>query len=248
MAQIIAVSSGKGGVGKSSCCVLLGSALAKRGKKVLILELDFGLRGLDIMTGTQDQTVYDLGDVLSCRCEIEKAIVESAFEPNLHLIPAGLEFSSVAFFKMFFLICQKLSGSYDFIFLDLPAGISGPVQIAVKAADLILLIVTPDPISMRDGYRTSLFLEQQSSAPQLLLINRLRPQNFKGSGKKRVISNLDEVIDTVSVQLFGILKEDETICMCNSKGLPLPEKSDSAAAYDRIAGRLLGEPVSLSIE
>ena len=155
-------------------------------------------------------------------------------------------FSPVSQGEDFVRLCKGLSNYYDFIFLDLPAGIGDAALAAANTAGLVLILVTPDPVSMRNGYKASAFFEQHSPARQRLLINRVRLRGPGSPGKKSPVADLDEVIDTVGVQLLGLIPEDEYVSASNASGQALPIKSAAYEPYERIAKRLLGAEVPLS--
>ncbi len=243
MAEIILVTSGKGGVGKSSCCVCLGYALAARKKTALIVELDAGLRGLDLMMGVSDKVVYDISDVILGRCEPAQAMVSSDIAPELFLFPApvsrwtGLETEHLL--KLF----RGLGGHFDFLLIDAPAGFSQGFEIGMEIADRALVVVTPDPIAARDGFQVSRLLSAKGIENQRLVINRVKARYQR----LELLPDLDEVIDQVGVQLIGVIPEDEGVLRAMAKGEMLLPDCKAAQAFENLAARVLGEYRPLAV-
>lgn len=243
MAQTILVTSGKGGVGKSSSSVFIGYALARKQKKVLIVELDAGLRGLDIMLGVEDKTAYNMGDILLGRCDPYDAVVTSEHQSGLSLLPApGDHWEDLRQADLVWLV-KSISAYYDYILLDSPAGFGKGFRIGVSAADSAILVVTPDPICVRDGAIASRLLQQHGITEQRLLINRVRQQY----GRPELMPDLDVVIDQTGVQLLGVVPEDPQIIRSGAMGIPLPENCRAFQAYDNIGKRITGQYCPLAI-
>ncbi|HIZ55669.1 MAG TPA: P-loop NTPase [Firmicutes bacterium] len=235
--MVIAVTSGKGGTGKTSFCCYAGQALAELGYRTVILELDFGLRGLDLMLGMQDRVVYDLGDVFSGGCDVSKALIPVDFQPNLVIMAASSFTERSPSAEEIASLCAALRPCYDYILLDMPAGIGFTRKIE-GAADLTLIIVTPDPVCIRDGNRMVLELGAENT---MLVINKVN--------KRRIVMDrildLDRVIDGVGVRLLGVVPEDLTLQSAMIRGKPLPRKSRARQGYQNIAGRLTGRDIPL---
>jgi len=245
MAQIIVVTSGKGGVGKSSTCAMVGAALGRAGKRVLLLEMDSGLRGLDIMLGVEDQTVFDLSDVLMGRCEPIKAIAHSTGCDNLHLISAPYDPSFVPDREDLVRLTRGLSHYYDFLLVDTPAGLGANFDVCARVADRGLLVVTPDPICVRDGARVADLLWERGVTDLRLVINKVGRKPPRGG---RIIPDLDDVIDTTRVQLIGVVPYEEQVIRVTSTGSSLSAGLLAGQAYDNIAARLCGNQVGLAME
>ncbi len=243
MSQVVAVTSGKGGAGKSSACVGLGYALAQVGKSVLILELDFGLRGLDLMLGCQDEVVYDLGDLLSGACGVGQAIVTSGVHERLSLIAAGVHPPEAFRLDDLKLLCSGLRKGFDFLFLDLPAGLSLSAGITGQTADRLLVVTTPDPVCIRDGGRLAGLIKDDGILQKHLLINRASREGMK----RGLIRDLDDVIDGVGLPLIGVIPEEQAINICYGSGKPLPQDSLAAQAFRNTARRLTGEYCPLAV-
>lgn len=244
MAQVIAVTSGKGGAGKSSMCVGIGTALARAGNSVLIIELDCGLRGLDLMLGSQDEIVYDLGDLLSGGCEVEQAITVSGVHERLALIAAPASHHLAFQIGDLELLCAGLKKGFDVVLLDLPAGLGLSAGLTGRLADRLLVVATPDPVCIRDGGRLVSLLSGEGPKKRHLLINRA---SYKGM-KKGLVRDLDDVIDGVGLPLIGVIPDDEAITLCFGNGKPLPPDSLPAAAFRNIAARLMGEYRPLAVQ
>lgn len=243
MAKVISITSGKGGVGKSTLCVGLGMAYALSGKSVLLIEFDVGLRGMDLMLGISDKIVYDLGDLLEGRCNINKSIVESPWNPNLNVIVAPISMDSPMAMDDVSLLIGGLRNHFDIIILDTPAGIGVSMKIA-KLSDMALVVVTPDSVCIRDGGKVVEALRKANINNYRLVINRVNQKLIK----KRIVTDLDEVIDGVKAQLVGVLPEDTTMQLCISKGLRLSEKSKTVKICKAIASRIEGEYIPLLIK
>ena len=230
MARVLSVTSGKGGVGKSTLCVGLGMAYALLGKSVLMIEFDVGLRGMDLMLGISDRIVYDLGDLLEGRCNINKAIVA----------PVSME-SSISIEDVNILVAG-LRPHFDIIILDTPAGLGFSMRIA-STSDLALVVATPDSVCVRDGGKVVGALQKAHMNNHRLVINRVNSKLVK----KQIVSDLDEVIDGVGSQLIGVLPEDQEMQVCTSKGLPLTEDTRIVRICKAIALRIEGEYIPLLV-
>lgn len=243
MSHILSIVSGKGGVGKSAVSVFLGTALAKMGKKVLLMETDIGLRGLDIMLGLENKTVFDISDVLLSRCEPSKAIVESETIPNLFLLPACASPDYRLDKQDFCVFTKNLAPYYDFIIIDSCAGFSSNFFASIAPADSAFIVVTPDPICIRDARIVADKLYQSKIPAVKLVINKV-PKSFS---KHSVVPNLDIIIDIVGAQLIGVIPEDTQVLRCLSNGLQLQEHTEIKIVFDNIANRVLGNYVKLQV-
>ena len=244
MGDILMITSGKGGVGKSTISVGLGLALARRGKSCLLLDLDSGLRSLDLLTGIAEQVVYDLSDVLEARCEPIKAIYPASQSPRLHVIcaPSDPRYScSMDAFKRFL---SGLRQHYDMVLIDTPAGLGDGVLAAADMADRALLVATPDPVSARSAGKTAEVLSERCKGGLRLIINRVadRPVFYPPE-----IRDLDDVIDAVGAQLIGVLPEDRSMAAAMSGGGVIDGKTPAETVLQKIAARLCGETLPLWI-
>lgn len=244
-AQILMICSGKGGTGKSTVAVLLGAQLAARGKKVLLVELDSGLRSVDIIAGVYGRTVYDIEDVLCGRCEGEKAVVESPLYPGLSVISAPYEGGDVQPAPLSAL-CGAMRPYFDFLLLDTAAGMGAPFRAAAACAERALLVLTPDPVALRDGRIVAdrLIADGMEAGRLRLVVNRLTRASL---GKNAPVFDLDECIDTVGVQLLAVIPESPALRQAAANGAVLPAGCPAALAGAAMAGRLCGERIPLTL-
>ncbi len=244
MAEIIAIASGKGGVGKSTTTANLGTALAMMGKKVLMIDGDIGLRNLDLILGMQNSIAYDFNDVINNRCTEEQAILADEKYPGLHLLPApqNIDIGEINSEKLNTLI-EKLSPYYDFILIDCPAGIHEGFMLMSSKAKKALIITTPELISVRDADMTVSKLEGLHFDEIYLIINKISVEMVK-SGE---MMSVDDIINIVAVPLIGAVPDEKEVIHSNNIGRPVILKSRSRAgmAYANIAKRLTGLKVPI---
>lgn len=242
-AQTIMICSGKGGTGKSTVSVLLGAQLAKQGKKVLLIELDSGLRSVDIIAGVYGRTVYDIEDVLCGRCEGDKAIVESPLYPGLSIISAPYEGGAVHPDGLSALV-EVMYLYFDFILLDTAAGMGDPFVAAASVAQRAFVVLTPDPVALRDGRIVAdwLIANGHRQNDLRLIMNRVTRAAF---GKNAAVFDLDECIDTVGVQLLAVIPESRELAQAAAAGTVLPPCAARTAGA-ALAGRVLGQRIPLT--
>ena len=235
-AQCIMVCSGKGGTGKSTVSVLLGACLARLGRKTLLVELDSGLRSVD--------TVYDIEDVLCGRCEGAKAVVPSPLYPGLSVISAPYEGGAVEAAPLGRLL-TAMRPYFDFILLDTAAGMGAPFTAASTVADKALLVLTPDPVALRDGKIVAdrLLAGGRPQSAVRLVMNRVRRESF---GKNAAVADLDECIDTVGVQLLAVIPESRVLQLAGANGTVPPAADPAVVAGQAMAKRLCGQRVPLT--
>lgn len=243
MSKIIAVTSGKGGTGKSTVCAGLGYTLAKQGHRTLIIELDFGLRCLDIMFGVENSIQSDLGDVLSGKKQVLDAVSQVPMASNLSILCAPKTLTTVTA-EQIVDICRSIKKYFEYIIIDTGAGINSHVFDIVEQANLILVVTTPDPVCIRDASLMSDEFYNRGNKSQRLIINKI---------SKRVIGNelvghLDEIIDKIGVQLIGVIPDDFKMTVATGKGEPIPTDSGALKAFDAISKRLGGEFVPLTVK
>lgn len=242
MAQIIAVTAGKGGTGKSTTSANVARGLAELGHKTLLVELDFGLRCLDIILGMKDKVRHDIGEYLEGKIDIMSATTKIDEMENLYLVCATRNpFIDIDPIKIMG-VCEEMRKHFEYIIMD-TAGIGSSVFSVIKAADLILMVTTPDSVCVRDGQMLSDFLYVKNCINQRLVINKVSP-NFK---EEDLLYDLDEVMDTVGIPLAGVVPEDVNIKICGSKGTPLPQICGGYKAYMAIAKRIEGQDIPLTI-
>lgn len=243
-AQCIMLCSGKGGTGKSTVSVLLGAALAQLGRKVLLVELDSGLRSVDIIAGVYGRTVYDIEDVLCGRCEGAKAIVPSPLYPGLSVISAPYEGGTVEAAPLGRLL-TAMRPYFDFLLLDTAAGMGAPFTAAAAVADTALLVLTPDPVALRDGKIVAdrLLHDRRPQNTVRLVMNRVTRESF---GKGAAVADLDECIDTVGAQLLAVIPESAALQQCGARGAVPPPQDPAVTAGQAMARRLCGQRVPLT--
>lgn len=242
--KLIAITSGKGGTGKSSISYGIGYTLAKQGNRTLIIELDFGLRCLDIMFGMEGIVKYDLGNVLKNNMQVLEAVTRVPSASNLEILCAPKDPFMTVTAEQVVNICRAVRKYYDFIIIDTGAGISSHVFDIVEQANLILVVTTPDPICIRDATMMSDEFYQRGNKRQRLIINKVSPEIIR----TKMIKHLDEIIDTVGIQLLGVIPDDFMLKESTGKGKKLPVESPSLEAFDAISKRLTGEQVPLVIK
>jgi len=241
--KVIAITSGKGGTGKSSISYGIGYTLAKQGNRTLIIELDFGLRCLDIMFGLADTVKYDLGNVLKNHMQILEAVARVPATSNLEILCAPKNAFMTVTAEQIVNICRSVRKYYDFIIIDTGAGINSHVFDIVEQANLILVITTPDPICVRDATMMSDEFYRRGNKRQRLIINKVSPEVINN----KMFNNLDEIIDAIGIQLIGVIPEDSMLKEATGKGQPLPDDSPSLAVFNAISKRLTGEHAPLVI-
>ncbi len=247
-ATVVTITSGKGGVGKTTTTANVGVALARIGKKVVVIDADIGLRNLDVVMGLENRIVYDLVDVVEGRCKLRQAMIKHKKFPNLYLIPAAQtrDKNSVSPSDMVRL-CNELRPEHDFILIDSPAGIERGYRNAVAPADEILIVTNPEVSAVRDADRIIGLLEAEEKAPGKLIINRIRADMVR---KGEMLSPTD-ITDILAIKIIGIVPEDENVVTASNSGIPvtLNENARAGVAFRNIARRLVGEEVAfMSIE
>lgn len=241
-ARVIVVTSGKGGVGKTTTTANVSMALARKGKKVVVVDGDIGLRNLDVILGLENRIVYNLVDVIEGNCSLKAALIRDKRVEGLTLLPAAQTRTKdcVTAGQMKDL-CEQLKPDFDFIILDSPAGIESGFRNASAGADEALVVTTPDVSAVRDADRIIGMLESQGKSSIRLVVNRLRP----GMVQSGEMLSVDDVLDILSVKLIGIVPEDDSVVVSSNRGEPLTLSPSSYAgmAFDNIARRILGEEV-----
>lgn len=240
MAEIILVSSGKGGSGKSSFTAGVSRALAFNGAKVLAIDCDIGLRSLDLLLGLSDKVVFDWGDILLGRCTAEQAIVKGKTD----LLAAPPKFNDAFAPKAFAALVKSLKSEYDYIFIDSPAGIDRGFQIAAAGAEKAIVVTTPDSVCVRSCGRAFDELYALGITDVRLIINMFE---VKPVCKKKLL-NIDQCIDETGVQLLGVVPRDPNLGYCSVTGVSPAEFSPSTLAFSRIAKRITGKRVPLVCE
>ena len=242
--RVIVITSGKGGVGKTTTNANIGTALAKAGKKVVMIDTDLGLRNLDLLLGLENRIVYTIVDVVEERCKLKQALVKDKKNPNLCLLAAAQTRDKTAVTEeQLKNICEELKKDFDFILVDCPAGIEQGFQNAVAGASEAIVVTTPEMSAVRDADRIIGLLEAKEEIKSYkLLINRVRPNLIKSND----MMSVDDVVEILSAPLIGIIPEDTGIITSTNKGEPIvnDEKSLAGKAYKNVAKRIMGEDVS----
>lgn len=242
LGRAIVVTSGKGGVGKTTTTANISMALAKLGKKVVVVDCDTGLRSLDLILGLENRIVFNLVDVVEGACELKKALIRDKRVDGLYLLPTAQtrEKEAVTEAQMKAL-SEELRRDFDFVLFDCPAGIEAGFRNAAAGATEALVVTTPDVSPVRDADRIIGMLESQGKEQIHLIINRLRPKMMRSGD----MLGIDDVLDILSVSLIGVVPEDDAVVKSSNKGEPLTLSPDSyaAKAFTNISRRLLGEEV-----
>lgn len=245
MGEAIVITSGKGGVGKTTTTANLGTALALQGKKVCLVDTDIGLRNLDVILGLENRIIYDLVDVVEGRCKVHQALVkDKRFEEGLFLLPAAqtTDKSAVSPEQVKTLI-DNLKRDYDYVLIDCPAGIEQGYKNAIAGADRAIVVTTPEISAVRDADRIIGLLELEDIEPPKLIINRIKQQLVSEGDALDV----NEITTHLSIDLIGIVADDENVISSSNKGEPvvLDPANPAAIGYRNIARRILGESVPL---
>lgn len=241
MCEVIVITSGKGGVGKTTSSANIGTGLAATGKRVVLIDTDIGLRNLDVVMGLENRIVYNLVDVIEGKCRIKQALIRDRRYPSLYLLPSAQtkDKSAVTPEQMKKMI-EHLRNQFDYIILDCPAGIEQGFQNAVAGADRAFVVTTPEVSAIRDADRIIGLLEAYEISQIHLIINRLRYDMVK---RGDMMSSSD-VVEILSVPLLGIVPDDENVVVSTNQGEPLVGSSTLAGkAYENICRRVLNEEV-----
>ncbi len=241
MCEVIVVTSGKGGVGKTTSSANIGTGLAAAGKRVVLIDADIGLRNLDVVMGLENRIVYNLVDVIEGKCRIKQALIRDRRYPTLYLLPSAQtkDKSAVTPEQMVKMI-NHLKSQFDYVILDCPAGIEQGFQNAIAGADRAFVVTTPEVSAIRDADRIIGLLESREFTQIHLIINRLRYDMVK---RGDMMSSSD-VVDILSIPLLGIVPDDENVVVSTNQGEPLVGSSTMAGkAYENICRRVLNEEV-----
>jgi len=246
MGEVIVITSGKGGVGKTTTTANLGAALAIKGKKVVLIDTDIGLRNLDVVMGLENRIVYDIVDVVEEKCRLRQALIKDKRYTDLFLLPAAQTRDKDAVNEeQMRSLTSKLKEDFDYILVDCPAGIEQGFKNAIAGADRAIVVTNAEISSIRDADRIIGLLAASEIKNPELIINRLRPEMVK----KGEMMDVEDILDLLSIDLIGVVPEDEYIITQTNKGEPAVsnKKSPSGKAYMEIARRVLGENVEVTI-
>jgi septum site-determining protein MinD len=239
---VITITSGKGGVGKTTAAANLGTALAMQEKQVVAIDADIGLRNLDVVMGLENRVVYDLVHVVEGACRLRQAMIRDKRLEGLYLIPAAQSRDKTAVSPDDMItICEQLREDFDFILIDSPAGIEQGFKNAIAPADQVLIITTPEVSAVRDADRIIGLIEADEKGPARLIVNRLRPDMVQRGD----MLDTTDVIDVLAIDLLGVVPDDESIIVSTNRGTPAVMENNSKAgqAFRNIAGRLLGQDI-----
>ncbi|GFN22600.1 MAG: septum site-determining protein MinD [Thermoanaerobacteraceae bacterium] len=244
MGEVIVITSGKGGVGKTTTTANLGTGLALLGKRVVMVDTDIGLRNLDVVLGLENRIVYDLVDVVEGRCRLKQALIKDKRLENLYLLPANQTRDKTAVTRHQMMdLCDQLKEDFDFVLIDCPAGIEMGFKNAIAGAEKAVVVTTPEVAAVRDADRIIGLLEAAEMEAPRLIINRVRPDMVRRGD----MMDIDDMLEILAIDLLGVVPEDEMIVVSTNKGEPaiLDKRSRAGQAYHNISRRLLGEEVPL---
>lgn len=238
----IVVTSGKGGVGKTTTSANIGTGLAMQGYSVVVLDADIGLRNLDVVMGLENRIVYDIVDVVEKNCKLKQALIKDKRHENLYLLPAAQtkDKTAVSSSQMIELV-NELKENYDYIIIDSPAGIEQGFQYSIAGADEAIIVTTPEVSAVRDADRVIGILEANEIYQPKLIVNRIRQDMVKRGD----MMNIEDILDILAVKLLGVVPDDENVVISTNRGEPviMDEKALSGKAYRNIVRRIIGEEV-----
>lgn len=243
MSEVIVITSGKGGVGKTTTSANVGTGLAILGKRVVLIDTDIGLRNLDVVMGLENRIVYNLVDVVEGNCRMKQALIRDKRYPNLYLLPSAQTRDKTAVNpEQMMKLVDDLREDYDYIILDCPAGIEQGFRNAIAGADRAIVVTTPEVSAIRDADRIIGLLESSDMKIIELVVNRMRMDMVRRGD----MMSVDDVIDILALPLIGALPDDEDIVISTNQGEPLVGMDSPAGqAYMDICRRITGEDVPL---
>uniref|UniRef100_UPI0040564F62 septum site-determining protein MinD n=1 Tax=Agathobacter sp. TaxID=2021311 RepID=UPI0040564F62 len=243
MSEVIVITSGKGGVGKTTTTANVGTGLAMLNKKVVMIDTDIGLRNLDVVLGLENRIVYNLVDVIEGKCKLKQALIKHKKYPELCLLPSAQtrDKDSVTPEQMKELV-DELRKDFDYVLLDCPAGIEQGFRNAIAGADRALVVTTPEVSAIRDADRIVGLLEANEMKKIDLIINRIRVDMVKRGD----MLNVGDVCDILSINLIGVVPDDENVVIATNQGEPLVGKDCLAGkTFENICKRVMGEEIPL---
>lgn len=242
MGEVIVITSGKGGVGKTTTSANLGTGLAMSGKSVVLVDTDIGLRNLDVVMGLENRIVFDIVDVVEGKCQARKALIKDRRFDNLFLLPASQTRDKTSIVpEQMKKLCEELSREFDYVIVDCPAGIESGFQNAIAGANRAIIVTMPEVSAIRDADKIIGLLESAGLSNPTLIVNRIRKDMVK-RGDMLDINDIEEIL---GIKLIGIIPDDEQIIVSTNKGEPVVVTDGlmSAQAYKNIVRRILGEDV-----
>lgn len=245
--RVITITSGKGGVGKTTATANIGAALADMGYKVVCIDADIGLRNLDVVMGLENRIVYDLVDVVEGRCKLRQALIRDKRMGELYLIPAAQTRDKNAISpKDMQRVCDELRPEFDFILIDSPAGIERGFKNAIAPADDVIIVTNPEVSAVRDADRIIGLVEADQKGPAKLIINRINHELIERGDMLAVA----DVLELLAVDLIGMVPDDQAVLVSTNRGAPisLEQKSRTGQAFRDVAKRLSGQEVAYTEE
>ena len=244
MGEVIVVTSGKGGVGKTTTSANIATGLAIMGNKVAVVDTDIGLRNLDVVMGLENRIVYDIVDVVEGTCRLKQGLIRDKRYDGLYLLPAAQTRDKTAVNpEQMKELVGELKEEFDYIIVDSPAGIEQGFQNSISGADRAIIVTTPEISAVRDADRVIGILESKGIEAPKIIVNRIRPDMVK----KGDMMDVEDILDILAVDLLGVVPDDEAIVISTNKGEPvvIEEEPLSAHAFRNICKRLAGEEVEL---
>ncbi len=243
MSEVIVVTSGKGGVGKTTTAANVGTGLAALDKKVVMVDTDIGLRNLDVVLGLENRIVYNLVDVVEGNCRLKQALIRDKHNPNLCLLPSAQTRDKTAVSpEQMKKLCEDLKEEFDYVILDCPAGIEQGFKNAIAGASRAIVVTTPEVSAIRDADRIIGLLEAAELHNIYLIINRLRMDMIRRGD----MMSVEDVVDILAVDLLGAIPDDEQVVISTNQGEPLAgSESLAGKAYQNICRRIMGEEIPL---
>ncbi|HUW63847.1 MAG TPA: septum site-determining protein MinD [Spirochaetia bacterium] len=244
MGEVLVVTSGKGGVGKTTTTANLGTGLANQGHKVVLVDTDIGLRNLDVVLGLENRIVYDITDVTGGHCRLRQALIRDKRLEGLHLLPAAQTKDKTAVSpEEMKTLCEELENEFDYVIIDCPAGIEQGFRNAIAGAHRAIVVTTPEVSAVRDADRIIGLLEAAELHAPRLIINRIRPRMVRQGD----MMSIEDIIDILAVDLLGVVPEDEQVVISTNRGeaVVMDPHSRSGQAYRNIVQRLLGKTLPI---
>ena len=242
MGEVIVITSGKGGVGKTTTTANIGAGLAKLNKKVVVIDTDLGLRNLDVVMGLENRIVYNLVDVIEGNCRMKQALIKDKRYESLYLLPSAQTRDKSAISpEQMKKLTEELAEEFDYVLLDCPAGIEQGFRNAIAGATRALVVTTPEVSAIRDADRIIGLLEKNKIKKINLIINRIRIDMVKRGD----MMSVDDVSEILSIDLLGVIPDDEYVVVATNQGEPVIELDAlSGKAYHNICRRIVGEDVT----
>ena len=243
MSEVIVITSGKGGVGKTTATANIGMGLARMKKKTVVIDTDIGLRNLDVVLGLENRIVYNMVDVIEGNCRLKQALIKDKRCPELSLLPsAQTRDKSAVTPEQMIKLTEELKEHFDYVLLDCPAGIEQGFKNAIAGAERAIVVTTPEVSAIRDADRIIGLLEAAEFRNIDLLINRIRPDMVR----RGEMMSVEDVVEILAVNLIGAVPDDEEVVISTNQGEPLAgDDTQAGQAFFNVCRRILGEEVPL---